>query len=357
MQSWRNYTQEICPPRQFYIVAPLKSGDHSLARENAGQRRCGPLPRVPARWRSSREDGGSSGFLFHQLPAVSQGAPVPCGLAKAASGPAAARCSGPRAGDRPVRGRRLRALTWIGGRASRLDGDGEPLRRCAVRHRKPGCPANSGSWREGAGRSSTLTFPARAASLPRVGGPADPGPRGFREEVARRFHYRPRPAPARAAVMAREAAREGSLSGDLEKTGGKLRAAARPDGILRDPARAPGAPRRPSARLALLQGYRGGVPERRSEAARPSPASSLPSGRSVFSLRRIGHARPGIRARKLIKNTPAAVIVVLSWIQLLRRRVVPSLPGHVAVGTTSLHPAPHSLQQPIPRFNQILWWR
>src|SRR3546814_6723325 len=79
------------------------------------------------------------------------------------------------------------------------------------------------------------------------------------------------------------------------------------------------------------------------------------SGGSAISLRCIGHARPGIRARKLIENSPAAAIT-LSWIQLLRRRVVLSLPGHVAVeGPPSLHPAPHSLPQPIPRFNQILW--
>src|SRR3546814_16834482 len=57
----------------------------------------------------------------------------------------------------------------------------------------------------------------------------------------------------------------------------------------------------------------------------------------------------------MIENAPAAAIT-LSWIQLLRRRVVLSLPGHVAVeGPPSLHPAPHSLPQPIPRFNQILW--
>lgn len=151
------------------------------------------------------------------MPAVSQGASAPCGLAKAAFGPAAARCSGPRAGDRSVRGRRLRALPWIGGRTGRLDGDGGPLRRDAVRHRKPGCPANPGSRREGAGRSSTPTFPARTASLPRVGEPADPGPRGFRKEAARRSHHRPRPAPARAAVRAREAAREGSFLETLKR--------------------------------------------------------------------------------------------------------------------------------------------
>src|SRR3546814_4999928 len=57
----------------------------------------------------------------------------------------------------------------------------------------------------------------------------------------------------------------------------------------------------------------------------------------------------------MIENAPAAAIT-LSWIQLVRRRVVLSLPGHVAVeGPPSLHPAPHSLPQPIPRFNQILW--
>lgn len=45
-----------------------------------------------------------------------------------------------------------------------------------------------------------------------------------------------------------------------------------------------------------------------------------PRGRSAISLRCIGHARPGIRARLLIKN-PSAAALTLSWIQLLRRRV------------------------------------
>src|SRR3546814_13795139 len=85
----------------------------------------------------------------------------------------------------------------------------------------------------------------------------------------------------------------------------------------------------------------------RSKDVRPDPAGSLPSGRSAISLRCIGHARPGIRARKLIENSPAAAIT-LSWIQLLRRRVVLYLPGHVAVeGPPSLHPAPPSLPPPI----------
>lgn len=38
------------------------------------------------------------------------------------------------------------------------------------------------------------------------------------------------------------------------------------------------------------------------ENERPARVSSLPSGRSAISLRFIGHARPGIRARKLIKD-------------------------------------------------------
>jgi hypothetical protein len=193
--------------------------------------------------------GGSFGFLM--------------GLARPAFGPAATRRSGLRAGDRPGSRKLLRELVRIGrtrqplgwGRSGLFGGlpSGTGSRVC---------PADPGFRREGAGRTSALTFPARTASLPRVGEPDDPGPRGFREETARRSQGRGRrlqgcwPWPGKLP-------REGSLSGDLEKTGGWLRAAARPDGILRDPARAPGRALAPLSEACLTRGRRGWMPERR----------------------------------------------------------------------------------------------
>src|SRR3546814_4804946 len=74
----------------------------------------------------------------------------------------------------------------------------------------------------------------------------------------------------------------------------------------------------------------------------------------------IGHARPGIRARRLIRNTPAAAIT-LSWIQLqlLRRRVSALTSGARRSRGSHLrcNPAPHSLARRFRRFNQILWCR
>src|SRR5690606_32559167 len=54
------------------------------------------------------------------------------------------------------------------------------------RHRRPGCPADPGFRREGAGPLRPSPF--RQGRLPflRVGEPVDPGPRGFRKGAARR---------------------------------------------------------------------------------------------------------------------------------------------------------------------------
>lgn len=247
-------------------------------------------------------------------PGRRQQGPRPSGLEPA--GP----CGTP--SGRPWRERRKRR--W-------LCGDGRPLRRRAVRRRKPGCPAIPGFRREGAGRSSANTFPARTASLPRVGEPADPGQRGLRKKTAPGFRgqgrrlrgqrLQPGEAAAQAAMTPETSQRrEASLALPPVRTGS-----------LGTPPAPRKAPERSSARLAS-RGNAGAFSRkggRRME--RPGPAGSLPSGRSAFSQRLIGHARPGIRARKLIES-PSAAAIVSSWIQLLRRRVVLSLPGHVAVG-------------------------
>lgn len=65
------------------------------------------------------------------------------------------------------------------GTSQSRSGDGRLLRKLPVRHRKPGCPADPGFRMGGAGRPSTLHFPAMAASPPRVGASASPGPRSF----------------------------------------------------------------------------------------------------------------------------------------------------------------------------------
>lgn len=150
------------------------------------------------------------------------------------------KASGLRAGGRP--GSREVPSGAFGERAARqpTSGDGEPFRGPSVRRRRPGCPADPGFRREGAGRASTLTFPARTASLPRVGRPADPGPRGPLAGTARRSH-RPRKAPARVPTRSGQSPARGGF-GDLERQPVRLRAADCSDGILRDPARAPGRP-------------------------------------------------------------------------------------------------------------------
>ena len=72
-------------------------------------------------------------------------------------------------------------------------GDGELLREISVRLRKPGCPADPGGRKGGAGRPTTLHFPAKATPLPRVGGAAGPGGAAAPRGVALRS---PRPRPA-----------------------------------------------------------------------------------------------------------------------------------------------------------------
>ena len=184
VQFRRNYTQEFQFLRQFCIVAPFNSREHLLARESAGYRRCGPLPRASVRRRSSLEGRELSGSWSARDAAVFEEASVSSGLVRLAFGPAAARCSGPRAGDRPGSGRFLRELPKDRVARQPGSGGGQPLRGLPVRHREPGCPADPGFRREGAGRTSAYTFPAKAASLPRVGELADPGPRRFRKDTA-----------------------------------------------------------------------------------------------------------------------------------------------------------------------------
>src|SRR3546814_13954954 len=79
-----------------------------------------------------------------------------------------------------------------------------------------GCPAVLDFRREGAGRTSTSAFPARTASLPRAGKSTDPGPRGFREETARR------------SPPAGDGARQGNV---LSQRQGTAKAAAAPGGL------------------------------------------------------------------------------------------------------------------------------
>src|SRR3546814_7739203 len=89
--------------------------------------------------------------------------------------------------------------------------------------------------------TSTSAFPARTASLPRAGKSTDPGPRGFREETARRSPPAGDGARQGNVLSQRQGtAKAAAAPGGLGKTGGMLRAAARRDGVLREPARAPG---------------------------------------------------------------------------------------------------------------------
>jgi hypothetical protein len=101
VQFRRNYAQDFWLLRQFNVVAHCHSREHLLARESAGLRRCGPLPRASARRRSSLEGRELSGSWSIRDAAVFGEASASSGLAKPAFGPTAARCSGPRAGDRP----------------------------------------------------------------------------------------------------------------------------------------------------------------------------------------------------------------------------------------------------------------
>lgn len=102
-----------------------------------------------------------------------------------------------------------------GGTHRSQSGDGRLLRRLSVRHQEAGCPADPDSWTEGAGRFSTLHFPAAAAPLPRVGEPADPGPRSFAR--GRAGSHRPKEAPARSPRRPGRQSRKRRRSGDLQR--------------------------------------------------------------------------------------------------------------------------------------------
>lgn len=214
-------------------------------------------------------------------------------------------------------------------------------------------PCSPGVRRGGAGRSSAHTFSARTAFLPLRGS------RPIRDRAA----FAQKTAPG---SRGQGGAREGSACGqakpprkrcrrqDLAKTAGRLRAAGRPDGILRDPARAPEGVRATFCEACLARDVgafsRNGGRRRQ----RPDPAGSLPSGSSAFSQRFIGHARPGIRAkagresvcrRDRVELDPALEASGSALSSGARR----------SGGPPSLHPAPHSLAQGILRFNQISW--
>lgn len=155
--------------------------------------------------------------------------------------------------------------------------------------------------REGVGRSSAPPFRQGRLPFP-VSGSRPNRDRASSARKLREGLTGRRRCPRGRRRRPAEAARERRLGRDLEKTEGQLRAALRPDGIPRDPARAPGTALRPSSEACLARRRRGRMSESRPQNERPDPVSSLPSGRSAFSLRRIGHARPGIRARKLVKS-------------------------------------------------------
>ncbi len=189
-----------------------------------------------------------------------------------------------------------------GGTRQSRSGGGGLLRELSVRHRKPGCPADPGFRMGGAGRSSILHFPAMATPLPRVGerpvrdraaasGQLHRGLAGqgsFPRGQLRRPGRQPRQRRLSVRLWDRRCALRHRLCGR------------RPLGV---PARAPERPLRPAARLRLCRGMRGSeAGEWIRESDRSCRVSSLPSGRSAISLRFIGHARPGIRARRLMKD-------------------------------------------------------
>ena len=157
-------------------------------------------------------------------------------------------------------------------------GDGKPLRRRAVRCRKPGCPAVlvfggkvPVELRPSPFRQGRLPFPVS-------------GSRPIRDSAA--FARRPR-----RGFKARGGARKGSArsrgkgrrasgdrAGDPAKTGGTPRAAARPDGIPRDPARAPEGARAIFREACLARERRRFQPERRSENRKARPGGFAPFG-------------------------------------------------------------------------------
>jgi len=228
-------------------------------------------------------------------------ASVSSGLAKPAFGLTAARCSGPRAGDRPGPRGFLRELFADQVVRQPRFGDGRPLRGRPVRHRKTGCPADPGFRRGGVGRTSTTTFPAEAASLPPRRGVGRSGtaqvPQGPCAKVLTgrgRYPQGCRPRPGKPP-------RKRLLAGDLEKTGGKPRAALRSDGILRDPACAPGRAHTASRRLASCEDAWDRMSERRSKGWQARLGEFAPLGEisDLAALYRSRQARyPRAKAEK-----------------------------------------------------------
>ncbi len=286
-----------------------------------------PSPRASAHRRCSPDGPGSSGPRSRGEAAVSGELRFPPAFGRAGLRIGhRGRRSGPRAGRSAGCGGSFGDRSRPVGTDQSRSGDGGLLRKLSVRRRKPGCPADPGFRMGGAGRPSTLHFPAMATSLPRV------GERPVRDRAASQE-------AARKVSTAKEGARKGT--NQARKAAAPAAVFRRPDDGrgLRATARAekdpsgsqprPGngfAPHRGSASSGVLGSD---VGKRKRRKRRPAWVGSLPSGRSAISLRIIGHARPGIRARMLIKSSPAAAIT-LSWIQLLRRREVPCLPGYAA---------------------------
>src|SRR3546814_15181607 len=112
----------------------------------------------------------------------------------------------------------------------------------------------------------------------------------------------PGPLPARVAPAAWKVPRKRRLSGDLEKTEGKLRAALRPA----DPS-GPASPRRRALRLrmrlASCEDAKAGC--RRASRSTTGPDQCFaPLGEVGALAAPIGHDRPGIRARRQIRKKP-----------------------------------------------------
>lgn len=211
-----------------------------------------------------------------------EGASAPSGLATLAFGLAATGCSGLRAGDRPgFKGFPSGSSSGPGGMPVAVRGRG------AFSEANRPAPETGFALQtrvsEGRCRSS-FDPPFRQVGFPSpCREAADPGPRGFREETARRSH-RPEPLPARVAPAAWKVPRKRRLSGDLDKTEGKLRAALRPGGAFGNRL-APGRALRLRGRLASRGNAKAGCRRDCRSATGPDQWVSLPSGRSANSLR------------------------------------------------------------------------
>lgn len=152
---------------------------HVKAPENGG---CGPLRELRLQGDATR---GALDFrvLGPNGMQRSRGTPVPSGLWKGGfsdrSSLKAQRPSGRRSAGF---GDPLGDPGHPGGTQQPRSGDGRLLRELTVRHRKPGCPADPGFRMGGAGRPSTLHFPAMAAPLPPCRGVGQSGTTRLREK-------------------------------------------------------------------------------------------------------------------------------------------------------------------------------